>query len=215
MRTGAAALDWLCREESSVSCHYLVFEDGRVVQLVGEEHRAWHAGLSSWEGHTDINSRSIGIEIVNPGHEFGYRDFPAAQIDAVIALGADICARHGILPRHVLGHSDVAPGRKRDPGEKFPWDVLADAGVGLWLPPEPVGTDAGLGEGACGEAVAGLKRALAAYGYGIDRDDTFDAETTKVVAAFQRHFRPARVDGIADRSTVETLQRLVAALAVA
>lgn len=213
METAEAALDWLCRPEAQVSCHYFVFEDGQTVQLVGEEHRAWHAGKSSWQGFSDINSRAIGIEIANPGHEFGYPDFPAAQIDAVIALCKDICMRHALDPRHVLAHSDVAPGRKRDPGEKFPWRTLADAGIGHWVAPEPIATaDGAVRPGDCGDTVAMVKARLADYGYGLARDGRFDDATAAVVAAFQRHFRPARVDGVADRSTVETLERLIAAL---
>ncbi len=211
METAESALDWLCRPEAEVSCHYFVFEDGQTVQLVGEEQRAWHAGKSSWQEYSDINSRSIGIEIANPGHEFDYPDFPAVQIDAVTALCKDICMRHAILPQHVLAHSDVAPGRKRDPGEKFPWQALAEEGVGHWVKPEPIGAVASK-QGDCGTAIADLKSRLADYGYDIARDEVFDAATACVVTAFQRHFRPHRVDGIADRSTLETLNRLIAAL---
>jgi len=124
MRSGEAACERLRDERGKVSSHYLVYEDGRIDQLVPEVRRAWHAGISSWKGETDINSRSVGIEIVNPGHEFGYRDFPGTQVEAVIALCRDIVARHAIPPDRVLGHSDVAPGRKLDPGERFPGRAL-------------------------------------------------------------------------------------------
>src|SRR5882724_3577295 len=137
MQSGVTACERLCDASANVSSHYLVYEDGRVDQLVPEARRAWHAGVSSWKGETDINSRSIGIEIVNPGHEFGYRDFPEAQIEAVKTLCRDIVARHTIPAARVLAHSDVAPARKEDPGEKFPWDRLAAAGIGLWVAPAP------------------------------------------------------------------------------
>ena len=135
MRSGEAACERLTDAAAKVSSHYLVYEDGRIDQLVPEVRRAWHAGVASWKGESEINSRSVGIEIVNPGHEFGYRDFPGAQIEAVIALCRDIVARHAIPPSRVLAHSDVAPGRKLDPGERFPWARLAAAGVGLWITP--------------------------------------------------------------------------------
>ncbi|MBN9072801.1 MAG: N-acetylmuramoyl-L-alanine amidase [Rhizobiales bacterium] len=205
MRTGQAAEDWLCAEESQVSSHYLVHEDGRVVQIVREKDRAWHAGKSYWQGETDINSRSVGIEIVNPGHEFGYRPFPAVQIDAVIALCRGIALRRRIRPERVLAHSDVAPGRKVDPGELFPWARLAAAGVGHFVVPAPAGAGAGETTSA---TIAEARALLGEYGY-----DVTDVERTgTVVAAFQRHFRPERVDGVADASTLDTLRRLIAVL---
>src|SRR5690242_5008569 len=133
MKTGEGAEAWLCTPESQVSSHYLVHEDGRIVQMVRESDRAWHAGKSFWGGVTDINSHSIGIEIVNPGHEFGYRSFPPGQIAAVIGLCQGIVARHPIPPQRVLAHSDVATGRKVDPGERFPWRQLAEAGIGHFV----------------------------------------------------------------------------------
>lgn len=209
------ALDWLSREESRVSSHYFVFSNGRIVQLVEEERRAWHAGASEWCGEGDINSRSIGIEIANVGHaapDGRPPPFAEPQIAAVIRLCRDILARHAIVPHRVLAHSDVAPGRKIDPGELFPWQRLAAAGIGHWVEPAPLGSDEGLGEGDEGEAVAALQGCLALYGYGIAVDGAFGARTRDVVAAFQRHFRPARVDGRADSSTIATLWRLVVAL---
>jgi N-acetylmuramoyl-L-alanine amidase len=213
MTDGQAALKLLCSPGSKVSSHYLVFEDGRIAQLVGEGRRAWHAGVSAWEGETDINSRSVGIEIVNPGHRLGYPDFPDRQIDAVIALTRDILARHAVRADRVVGHSDVAPARKDDPGEKFPWRRLHGEGVGHWVEPAAIRRGRGLKLGERGPKVAELKRALAAYGYGVTKTNAFDPETRGVVTAFQRHFRPARVDGIADGSTIETLSRLIAARA--
>ena len=211
MATGQAALTRLCSPDSKVSCHYVVFEDGRIVQCVPEERRAWHAGVSSWAGETAINSCSIGIEIVNPGHEFGYRDFPLRQIAAVISLCKSIITRRGpIAPDRVLGHSDVAPSRKQDPGEKFPWGLLSESGVGHWVRPAPLTIDgASIAPGERSDLVMQLQRAFRGYGYGIEETGRFDQTTHEVVTAFQRHFRPARVDGLADASTMLTLRALL------
>jgi N-acetylmuramoyl-L-alanine amidase len=213
MASEERAVRWLCDPGSSVSSHYFIFEDGRIVRLVEETDRAWHAGKSFWAGETDINSRSIGIEIANPGHEFGYRDFPDAQIEAVVGLCADILSRHPIPPERVLAHSDVAPLRKEDPGELFPWRRLHEAGIGHWIAPEPIRDGPMLKRGDSGAAVGALKQRVREYGYGLGAVSEFDAGTEAVVRAFQRHFRPQSVDGIADRSTITTLDRLLAALA--
>lgn len=211
--TCAKAVDWLARPESGVSCHYVVDEDGRVIQMVRESMRAWHAGLSCWAGETDINSASIGIEIHNPGHDGGYPDFPEAQMQAVEALCRDIVARHGIRPERVLAHSDVAPVRKKDPGEKFDWARLARAGIGHWVEPEPISrSDLGIGMGYGGALVAEVQGMFARYGYDLEPDGDFEEKTAFVVTAFQRHFRPARTDGRLDQSTITTLERLLAAL---
>lgn len=213
MESGKAALDWLVCEVSQVSCHYLVEEDGTIVQMVPEKLRAWHAGKSSWMGATDINSRSIGIEIVNPGHEFGYRAFPGVQIEAVIRLGLDICGRRKISSSRVLGHSDVAPGRKTDPGELFPWDKLAERGLGHSVMPAPIRLDEkGLQVGNVGEAVRSYQEMLINYGYGLEASGTFCEKTRQVTEAFQQHFRPRLVNGVADRSTIETVSRLLNSL---
>jgi N-acetylmuramoyl-L-alanine amidase len=214
MRDAREALARLCTPEAEVSAHYLVFEDGAIAQMVAEARRAWHAGAEPWAGVSDVNSRSIGIEIANPGHDYGYPEFPAAQIDAVIALCRDVIARHGIRAERVLAHSDIAPLRKQDPGEKFPWRTLFEQGVGHWTTPDPpVGSIVGaLRTGASGPEVRNLQQALAAYGYGIAVDGRYEVLTEAVVRAFQRHFRPDRVDGVADVSTVATLRRLQAAL---
>jgi N-acetylmuramoyl-L-alanine amidase len=209
---GGAGLKWLCDPESGVSAHYFVFEDGRIAQLVHEDRRAWHAGKSFWAGETDINSRSIGIEIANPGHEFGYVPFPEAQVAAVIDLCRHILSRHAIAPERTLAHSDTAPLRKEDPGELFPWDRLHAAGIGHWVPAEPIVDGPVLQVGNRGPGVADLKARLAAYGYGIAAGPAFDTDTAAVVIAFQRHFRQARVDGVADVSALATLDRLLAAL---
>jgi N-acetylmuramoyl-L-alanine amidase len=212
METAASAEAWLCDPASEVSCHYLVREDGAVVQMVRESDRAWHAGRGSWQGVSDINSCSIGIEVANPGHAYGYPDFPDVQIGAVVALCRDIAARHPIRAERVLAHSDTAPGRKIDPGEKFPWATLACAGVGHYVEPAAIRGGRRWSAGDRGEAVEKLQSMLALYGYGIEITGAFDAATEVVVAAFQRHFRPERVDGVADRSTLETLHALLAAL---
>ncbi|HZT49244.1 MAG TPA: N-acetylmuramoyl-L-alanine amidase [Hyphomicrobiaceae bacterium] len=213
LASAAKAIDWLTRAESRVSAHYVVDEAGVISQLVAEDMRAWHAGEAVWAGETDINSASIGIEVHNAGHEQGLPDFPEAQIAALEALCRDIIARHGIPPERVLAHSDVAPARKVDPGEKFPWARLAQAGVGHWVTPEPVNfADPGIARDAAGPLVAAVQAKLAAYGYGIEATGGFDPRTEFVVAAFQRHFRPERVDGRIDQSTITTLERLADAL---
>ncbi|MBB5753006.1 N-acetylmuramoyl-L-alanine amidase [Prosthecomicrobium pneumaticum] len=212
MASAEAAIAWLAAPESKVSCHYVVAEDGVVTQMVEEDRRAWHAGVSSWKGEADVNGRSIGIEIANRGHDHGYPDFPDVQVEAVAALARDICARHGIPAERVLAHSDVAPQRKRDPGEKFPWGRLAAAGVGHFVPPEPISGGRFLAPGEAGEPVAALQAMLGYYGYGLEITGVYDPATEAVVTAFQRHFRPERVDGIADRSTLATLHRLARAL---
>ncbi|MEX0590921.1 MAG: N-acetylmuramoyl-L-alanine amidase [Xanthobacteraceae bacterium] len=213
MQSALAALARLrdAAGEQKVSAHYFVDDDGTITQLVPEARRAWHAGLSFWENESDVNSRSIGVEIVNPGHEFGYPDFPPHQVDAVIALCRDVAARHQIRADRLLAHSDVAPGRKQDPGEKFPWHRLHMAGVGHWVAPTPIADTPRLSVGDSGETVSQLQLELAQYGYGISVTGDFDAATRDVVAAFQRHFRPARVDGVADGSTLTTLTDLLAA----
>ena len=210
MQTADAALARLCDTEARVSSHYFVFENGSIVQMVPEARRAWHAGESSWEGQSDINSRSIGIEIVNPGHDFGYPDFPKRQIAAVITLCRTIITRRGIRRDRVLAHSDVAPSRKRDPGEKFPWRLLAESGVGLWVEPAPITDWLSLAPGDRGDTVNELQKSLAEYGYGVKVTGDYDDATKDVVTAFQRHFRPSQVDGVADTSTRETLSKLLA-----
>jgi N-acetylmuramoyl-L-alanine amidase len=190
-----AALDWLCNPQSQVSCHYFVHEDGRVLALVPEDRRAWHAGASSWAGETDINSRSIGIEIANTGHPGGLPPYPDAQMEAVVALCRNIVGRHPIPSHRVLAHSDVAPGRKLDPGERFSWARLAEAGIGHWVEPAQTSSGGFFQRGDRGQPVEALQAMLALYGYGLEVTGEFDHRTTDVVAAFQRHFRPERVDG--------------------
>jgi N-acetylmuramoyl-L-alanine amidase len=210
MPVATAALERLRSPASQVSSHYFVFEDGRVIQLVQESRRAWHAGVAVWAGETDINSCSIGIEIANPGHEFGYPDFPKRQIAAVTALSRGILTRNTIPPARVLAHSDVAPARKQDPGEKFPWRTLYESGVGQWIKPARITEGPLLSLGDHGDAVAAMQRSLSDYGYGIAVNGNYDSAMHEVVAAFQRHFRPERVDGVSDPSTRATLQDLLA-----
>jgi N-acetylmuramoyl-L-alanine amidase len=212
MSSAAKAVRWLACAESRVSCHYVIDEAGRISQLVPERLRAWHAGVSSWHGETDLNSASVGIEIQNPGHEDGYHDYPAAQIDAVIALSRDIIARNGIAPARVLAHSDIAPLRKIDPGEKFPWPRLAASGVGHWVAPSPLRLEAAtIGLGQTGLMVRATQVLFARYGYDMPTTGIYDRQTEAVVTAFQRHFRPERCDGRIDLSTLATLERLIAA----
>lgn len=183
MESAQAALDRLCDPAAEVSAHYLVDEDGAIHRLVAEDKRAWHAGQAHWRGVTDINSASIGIEIVNPGHAFGYRPFPDAQIDTLIPLVADIKERHGITRGNVVGHSDVAPRRKQDPGELFPWGKLARLRLALPRPTknlmDPGWTD------------AGFLLALERFGYEV-------VDPLAAVVAFQRRFRPELIDGVID-----------------
>jgi N-acetylmuramoyl-L-alanine amidase len=201
MDSAAAALDRLCDPAAKVSAHYCVDEDGTVYRLVGEDRRAWHAGKASWAGAGDINARSIGIELVNPGHSCGYRPFPDAQMSALIGLAREILARHPIPPARVLGHSDVAPDRKQDPGELFDWRALAAAGIGLWpeaaAPADPV------------PDMAEVQARLARFGYAVPRHGRLDGETRAVIAAFQRHFRPAAVTGACDGETAARLAALL------
>ena len=212
MKTGPEALARLRDAESKVSSHYLVEEDGRVFRLVPEERRAWHAGVSSWKGESDINGRSIGIEIVNPGHEFGYRSFPEAQVAAVIDLVADIRTRWSIEDSRIIGHSDVAPDRKQDPGELFPWKRLAQAGHGLWVEPAAA-PGLPLSEGEEGAGVFALQAGFTRLGYDCAPSGKYDAHTTAVVRAFQRHWRQEQVDGVADGMTRARLIALLRAAA--
>ncbi len=201
MGTGEEALARLCDPAARVSAHYTIAEDGTIWRHVAEARRAWHAGVSYWAGETNINARSIGIELVNPGHEFGYRPFAEPQIAALIALSTGILARHAIPAHRVLGHSDVAPARKSDPGELFPWERLAAAGIGLW-PELPAG-------GMPWEAET-FAAALARFGYGVP--PAVDTPLETVITAFQRHFRPSRIDGHADSECAAIIERLARSL---
>ena len=193
METAEAAIERLCDPEAGVSAHYVVEEDGSILQLVAETERAWHAGQGRWACETDLNSASIGIEIVNGGHEFGLPPYPEIQIEAVIALCRDILGRHAIAPDHIIGHSDMAPDRKADPGERFPWARLAKAGIGVW--PEP---------DAPGDAAVPAAEALADIGYAIEGEGL----CASVITAFQRRFRQNRVDGVLDAETIKRIAQV-------
>ena len=208
MQTAQAAIDRLRDPDARVSSHYVVDEDGAVLRLVSEDRRAWHAGVSYWRGHTTLNGRSIGIEIVNPGHEWRYRDFPVLQMAAVCDLCLSILSRHKIPARNVIGHSDVAPDRKEDPGEKFGWQDLARNGVGLW----PIGV-ADLGVGGVIRDAVGLRpvrSALAFVGYDVAPEGALDPALSTVLRAFQRHWRQEAVTGQADAGTVTRLEAMAA-----
>ena len=231
MASAEAALARLTDPDAKVSAHWCVGEDGALWRLVPEQRRAWHAGRSLWRGRAGVNDRSIGIELVNPGHAFGYRPFPRPQMDALLALARAVLSRHPIPPRNVVAHADVAPLRRADPGELFDWERLAREGVGLW-PREDVGlwpregVDLRAEEGAApaaagpalrrgdrGAAVRLRQERLREFGYGIAADGDFGAATEAVVRAFQRHFRQARVDGAIDAGTDAVLRRLHARVA--
>lgn len=212
MPTGEEALARLRDAQAKVSAHYLVEEDGRVFSLVAEERRAWHAGVSFWKGQRDINAVSIGIELVNPGHEWGYRAFPDPQVASLIGLLDEIRGRWSVPDGRIVGHSDVAPERKQDPGELFPWARLAAAGHGLWVQP-PAAPGAPLAEGDEGAGVFALQAGLTRLGYDSAPSGQYDAATAAIVRAFQRHWRPERVDGVADGETRARLVHLLRAAA--
>lgn len=198
MRTCEGAVERLCDPAAKVSAHYVVSEEGEVFQLVSEEQRAWHAGESFWRGNSNINARSIGIEICNPGHNEGYRPFPKAQMQAVAELSQQIIARHSIPQRNVQGHSDIAFLRKIDPGELFDWPWLAEQGVGIFPDVSPPLTGHDLGRGDKGQKVMRLQQSLANWGYGLKTDGEYGEKTEKCVIAFQRHFRPTNLSGAWD-----------------
>jgi len=195
MESAGAALERLCDPTFEVSAHYLIDEDGTLHRLVREAHRAWHAGVAAWRGHTDINGRSIGVELVNPGHEFGYRPFPIAQMAAFRDLAKSILGRHPIPARNVVGHSDVAPSRKTDPGELFDWQGLAADGIGFWPPP------------LTASAMTETEAAQILNRYGYENSDPAAA-----VTAFQRHFHTDIIDGVVDEVTASRILALADAV---
>ena len=212
MATGEAALERMCDADAKVSAHYMVEEDGRIFQLVDEDKRAWHAGVSEWQGETNINSNSIGIEIVNGGHDHpnedgSLPDFPDVQINAVIALSKDIMKRHG--PLTVLGHSDIAPARKIDPGENFPWQGLAAAGLGYWPNIQTDDRRILFELGTRDRGVAILQSGLAHIGYGARVSGVMDEETKLIIEAIQRRYRPDQIDGVVDIETMDIVKGLV------
>ena len=212
MDDAESAVNWLCGAESGVSCHYLIYESGRIVQMVSEEKRAFHAGFGAWQGQTDTNSRSIGIEIVNGGHPADLPPYPQVQMESVARLCQDILSRYPIAPQQVLAHSDIAPERKSDPGEHFDWAWLAQQGIGHWVLPAVIRSGRYFQQGDNGEPVEAIQSMLSLYGYDLEISGRFCRKTREVVTAFQRHFRQERVDGVADVSTLETLHNLLSSL---
>ncbi len=209
MNCGKKAVEWLCNPEAKVSSHYLIDDDGSLVQMVAEDKRAWHAGVSYWKGETDINSCSIGIEIQNLGSMLPILpEFPDVQMKAVESLCLDIIKRHNIRSENILGHSDIAFGRKIDPGKAFNWEQLYHAGVGHWVEAEPVCDGISFDLGDEGDGITHLQKLMQEYGYGITPSGTYDQKTKDAVFAFQSHWRQEVVDGIADISTVKTLEKL-------
>lgn len=213
MKTCGAALDRLCDPAFKVSAHYLIDEDGATFRLVPEERRAWHAGVSFWRGERDLNATSIGVELANPGHDWGYRPFAARQIAALVDLLGGLRERHRLAPDFLLGHSDIAPSRKIDPGELFPWRELADAGIGMWpeesepLPGRP--------------DLAGAFRRLSEIGYAVpttreEGSDILnpDSAATDVIKAFQRRYLPGQVDGRLDTLTAARIAGVAVAYAL-
>jgi N-acetylmuramoyl-L-alanine amidase len=213
MKTADEALRRLCDPAASVSSHYLIDEDGAVFRLVPEDERAWHAGVAYWRGERDLNGASVGIELANPGHDWGYRPFPNRQIAALKDLLGEIRTRHRISADGVLGHSDIAPSRKIDPGELFPWQELASDGFGLW--PEETTPVPGHAD------LAGAFRRLSDIGYAVpttreEGSDILNPESaaTDVIKAFQRRYLPAQVDGRLDAVTATTIAAVAVAHAI-
>lgn len=211
MTTAKAALQRMQDPTVKVSAHWCIDEDGRVFSLVPERLRAWHAGLSYWRQNSLVNDISIGIELVNPGHENGYRPFPAKQMRSLTVLAKEILSRYSIPAQNVVGHSDISPHRKKDPGELFDWRRLSKSGIGLW----PSGLNKSrsyfstLSKGSEGSSVANLQTDLFEFGYGLNIDGIYGEESEAIITAFQRHFRQGRVDGIADNATIAILQNLL------
>ncbi len=190
MRSHEEALSRLCDVNAKVSAHYMVLENGEIIRLVAEEMQAWHAGISCWNGKAALNENSIGIEIVNPGHEFGYKKFPQIQMDAVLALSLDILSRHKVPKRNIIGHSDVAPLRKKDPGELFDWRFLAENGVGTWPIVEGVRNPEKVLAvfGDDNDSVLNIQEKLSNYGYHLKKDGYYGEKTEDTIVAFKRHF---------------------------
>ncbi|MEE2655514.1 MAG: N-acetylmuramoyl-L-alanine amidase [Pseudomonadota bacterium] len=192
MHNSEMSLSRLCDQASEVSAHYFIDESGEIYHLVSEEKRAWHAGTSYWAGETDINSQSIGIELQNPGHEWGYRNFPDPQISALIQLATKILSDYKIPEKNVLGHSDISPERKVDPGELFPWKRLALKNIGYWPKLENKNLDIKMSKQEANQNLSLI---------GYHPGSSFHAKLT----AFQRHYRPLKLDGFVDKETAQLL----------
>jgi len=213
MENGRLARARLCDPAAEVSAHWLVHEDGTAENLVDENKRAWHAGRGSWNGITDVNSASIGVEIVNGGHNVRLPNgdlppYPDSQILAVIKLAKEIIQRHGIQARNIVGHSDIAPDRKEDPGEHFPWQGLAAAGVGYWPGDLPEDDRSLFRPGDRDRGISIIQRGLADLGYGANVTGCLDEPTQAIIRAVQRRYRPSKIDGIIDMQIMEVLKRL-------
>ena len=208
MESGQAAIDRLANADAKVSAHFVVQENGEIIQMVDEDKRAWHAGVSSWNGITDVNSASIGIEIVNGGHDYGLPDFPEEQVGAVLWLSKTIVERHDIEARNVVGHSDIAPGRKIDPGEKFPWHLFAAEGIGRW--PKNISADQRVlfEAGDRDRGISAAQMGLATLGYGAEVTGVMDEKMSALIEAFQRRYRPSKVDGKIDVQTLDIIGKL-------
>jgi N-acetylmuramoyl-L-alanine amidase len=208
MESAAAALERMRDLDAKVSAHYMIDEDGGVTRLVDEDMRAWHAGVSFWDGITNINSASIGIEIVNGGHDFGLPEFPGKQIDAVIELSNEIIKKFEIPVFNIVGHSDIAPARKQDPGEKFPWKLLAENQIGIW--PDNIGSDTRLlfDAGDKDRGISIVQRGLSFIGYNIEVNGELDQQTAHMISAVQRRYRPQKIDGLIDVQTLELVTSL-------
>ncbi len=204
MLTADLALNRLCDPSAKVSAHYMIGRGGEVWQLVDESRRAWHAGKSYWRGVTDLNSVSIGIELVNPGHQWGYQKFPERQIEVCAGLLKAIMVRHNIPAANILAHSDIAPERKEDPGEFFPWQRLAGQGIGLWLDvPDPA--DAKPAE------LSEIRDLLRRIGYECPPGSDYDQTLRRCLLSFQRHWFPGNLTGLADACTIQRLRLYAAA----
>ncbi len=209
MRSAQDALHRMCQRQAAVSAHYMITENGQILQLVDEQQRAWHAGISYWRGINDVNSASIGIELVNKGHEFGYHSFPDAQIHATISLAADIITRYQISAQNIVGHSDIAPSRKQDPGELFPWKQLAKNNIGLWPYNDKNIFEKDAQNSTYKLNIAELQSKLSQYGYFSPKTNHMDEQTKAVIIAFQRHFRPQKINGIWDKQCSMLLDNLL------
>lgn len=213
MQSAEVALQRLCDEEAEVSSHYMINENGEVLELVEPEFKAWHAGVSRWRGKSNINENSVGIELVNPGHEFGYQPFPDVQIKSCIALCQQLMAKYPIEQRNVIAHSDIAPSRKEDPGELFPWGVLSREGVGLYPQGVTENETVLLERGQKGQLTIDLTNNFNNYGYQIDIKEEYDEEMQQFVVAFQRHFAPFKIDGKWNQSCQDALDSLLGMIA--
>lgn len=211
MKTAEDALNHMCNPDSKVSAHYMIYEDGKIVQLVPEEKRAWHAGISCWHGRASLNDTSIGIEIVNPGHEFGYRPFTEEQMKSVIELSKDIISRNNIIPNNVVGHSDIAPTRKEDPGELFNWPLLAKEGIGLWPKKKIIWSPQTVicAPGDESKEVLIMQKSLRKYGYYIRTDGTFGSITERIVKSYKRHFVPEHLNVVWDKLSQYRIDNLI------